>query len=687
VPTDTIQAAYEIATAPGGITEYNIAGPSDTTIPAGTQLNSPGGVACSSVGCEWALQLCDYFVSATPPFPPSQGCSQGSSTTPSYPTDYAIGVQWSAVDNNGLTYGKEMGAIAVDPNGNIWTGNTGISPGTGYPLVEWSPQGFVMQAVGGTLTMPSSVPNGVFVTSTSGNPIFNGGGAFNFSFGSTPPTVTIAPGTSPFTPHGLSISNDTSENRLYAADYGAGVVGGAALTSNGQSFYPGLVLGIPTTTSVISGAAATSTATTPTPYISGSNPGPIAVGNLDYGGGLWVGSNPQTGSDLGGSLTYIFMGTGAEDTEQALYEGQYDGLIGYAWGIASTNTPGGTIYRNSNCTSSVCGSPSYGSTFSGSVGAPTNAYLTSLNIPGTNYTSGSTALIPSWGALDQLNNMWVGEGQAPAGDGRLAYLPTGFNAGPPSPPSTVYSVPPPPPTAYIASTNSPGGAANVCTGGLQAPMSIAVDGLGNVFVANGVVVGEMGDVVPGSGISEFTGSGTPLSPTNYPAPSSETSNCSGVGAGMPAFGFNQDNTFSGVGANLTIDSSGNLWPGSAYSQALVHMVGLAAPVATPTTAASYPGINQITAWSSSTSACSFGAGYYTITFTVPNNFIASRPISEGQYVLLFGFGSGSGSFLTNQQVEVLTATSTQFTACITGGTPGANGVAGSVQYSLLGNRP
>ncbi len=105
-----------------------------------------------------------------------------------------------------------------------------------------------------------------------------------------------------------SPSNVDYGNTLYAADYGAGVVGGAALTSGGQSFYPGLVLGIPTTASVISGATATSTATTPTPYISGSYPGPIAVGNVAYGGGLWVGSNPQTGSDLGGSLTYIYMG-------------------------------------------------------------------------------------------------------------------------------------------------------------------------------------------------------------------------------------------------------------------------------------------------------------------------------------------------------------------------------------------
>jgi hypothetical protein len=545
-----------------------------------------------------------------------------------------------------------------------------------------------MQAVGGPFTMPtSSVP--VFVTNTSGTP----GGSFSFSFSSAP-TVTLAPGSSPFTPYGLSIGDANSDNRLWAADYGAGVVGGAPLTSNGQSFYPGLVLSIPTTTSIISGATATSAAATPTPYISGSYPGPITVGNLDYNGGLWIGSNPQTGSDLGGSLTYIDLGDNV--TEGGQYEGQYvaggfnqiliDGLNGYAWGIASTNTPGGTIYRNSNPYTDGAAEP-------GSVGASTNANLTFLNISGTNYTSaGSTPLIPSWGALDQLNNIWVGEGQVGTGDGRLAYLPTGFNVVPPvPPPPTAYSVAPPSPTVYVASTNNPGGAANDCTGGLQAPISMAVDGLGNVFVANGVSLAASGDVVPGSGISEFTGSGTPLSPTNYPAPASETSSCANVGAGMPAFGFSQDNTFSSVGASLTIDSSGNVWPGAAWdSQAVVHMVGLAAPVATPTSVATYPDFTYPTAWSASTSTCgpsTPSTPYYTVTFTGQNSFKPPSAISGGQFVLPNSFGSGSGVNLNYQEVEVLTATSTQFTACMTGVAADASGGSGVIQYSRLGTRP
>ena len=65
----------------------------------------------------------------------------------------------------------------------------------------------------------------------------------------------------------------------------------------------------------------TATATTPTSYISGAYPGPIAVGNLDPAGGLWVGSNPQTGNDSGGSLTWINLGS--SEIEQALYEGRY----------------------------------------------------------------------------------------------------------------------------------------------------------------------------------------------------------------------------------------------------------------------------------------------------------------------------------------------------------------------------
>jgi hypothetical protein len=226
---------------------------------------------------------------------------------------------------------------------------------------------------------------------------------------------------------------------------------------------------------------------------------------------------------------------------------------------------------------------------------------------------------------------------------------------------------------------------------------MAVDGLGNVFVANGVRVGEMGDYVPGSGISEFTGTGTPLSPTNYPAPSSETSSCSGVGAGMPAFGFNQFETFSGVGTNLTIDSSGNLWPGAA---ALVHMVGLAAPVATPTYNAISLGSTLVSAFSISTSTCGPSTPtnpYYTITFTTPNNFKPPQSISAGQFVEL-DFPIDPGGFLNTQLVEVLTATSTQFTACINvpvtqtmaQGQEGNSYTAPSgdnVTYSHLGNRP
>ena len=157
---------------------------------------------------------------------------------------------------------------------------------------------------------------------------------------------------------------------------------------------------------------------------------------------------------------------------------------------------------------------------------------------------------------------------------------------------------------------------------------------------------------------------------------------------MPAFGFNQDNSGSADYGNLTIDSSGNLWPGAQWqTQSVVHMVGLAAPVVTPTSAAALVAVSPVTAWSSSTSTCG-PAGYYTITFTAPNNFKAPTAISGGQYVGLGSFGGGSGYFLSSSPpVEVLTATSTQFTACMTGGTPGASGGSGEVYSSRLGNRP
>ena len=219
---------------------------------------------------------------------------------------------------------------------------------------------------------------------------------------------------------------------------------------------------------------------------------------------------------------------------------------------------------------------------------------------------------------------------------------------------------------------------------------MAVDGLGNVFVANGVGVRLKWRLL-------YQAAAFPSSPGRErhcrqpitPLPPAKPAIAPVLEPACRHSVSTRTTPFSGVPLTSTSIPAAISGRSAWTSQAVVHMVGLAAPVAAPASAV-YPGINTITAWSSSTSNCGPGApGYYTITFTVPNNFKAPQSISEGQYVLLSGFGGTSGGFLIDQQVEVLTATSTQFTACIAGGTPGASSSSGigSVQYSLLGTRP
>ena len=174
--------------------------------------------------------------------------------------------------------------------------------------------------------------------------------------------------------------------------------------------------------------------------------------------------------------------------------------------------------------------------------------------------------------------------------------------------------------------------------------------MGNIFFSNAVNSG-------GSGISEFSPSGTALSPTN-------------VSTGMPAFGFNDDT--SNTPAAATIDLSGNLWIG-ANANYVVHMVGLAAPVITPISSAVKPATASITAWSIDSSGT-------VATFTVPNTYVV------GEKILLSGFGTST--FFNGQTVLVTTATGTTFTATVTGGTASTNGTeSGVASSSRLGTRP
>ena len=691
LPTDTIQAAYDIATAPGGITEYARAGTS-ATIPAGTALNSPAG-SCTTVGCTWALAMCDDFVTSTPPFP-APVCTTGSATTQTYPTDFSLGIRWVAYDSNSLTYGIDQGNAAVDSNGNVWTGNTSSTVGTGAPLLEWDPQGHVLQTVSGTFNMPSETVN-VYET-TTGNVLSTTATPFT-SLSTT--TATIANDTNPFTVYGLAI--DTNNNAWATASL-AGTVG-TAITG----FIPGMVLKTPSATvtatsysssptsaitadSVTAGVgtftcvnsfavgqsvvlagmktntsfngetvtvlsasgtqftaavtgtftasdtsgyaavaptAATSTAATPAPYVTGSNPQSIAI---DSSNNVWL--NSQATSASGRNLMLMTASSSYLNLYENYYEGTngpeqivIDGLNNYAWGFLNASGAGRFIYRSSLTTASA---GPLGSLLISS--ATTNGYDTSPVI-----------INPRWGAIDNANNVWIGEGTS--NSGQLAYFTiplTGFGTLPASDVSP-----------YIASPITTTYVANTAAGGMDSPQAISIDGAGNVFVGNA-------EAQTAGGVSEFAPSGTALSPTN-------------TSTGMPAFGFN------GLGVEkpqaMAIDRSGNVWMGAGASAYNIHMVGTAAPVMTPMSSATTPATAAISAWA-------IGSPATVATFTVANSF------TVGEKVLLSGFGTST--FFNGQTVLVTAATSTTFTATVTGGTANTGATeSGVVAYSKLATRP
>jgi hypothetical protein len=562
LPTDTIQAAYDIATAPAGITEYPEAAIGGGNVAAGATV-APGslynsGTCTSGVQeCEWALAMCDSFVTGTPPFVPLTACTQGAPTaspvTPSYPTDFAIGVRWSAMDNAtaSLTYGVKHGSVAVDSNGNVWTVYTGTATSGaayGYPIVEWSPTGQVLQVlgtngivsganVGATYTMPATTN---VVTNSASNVEASSSAPMTYA---TVPTVTVATsGTYPGYQSSAvySVAVDTSNN-AWVTDSNAGTVGTSTLTG----FSPGVVFKIAPATgwSYTSGATSTtSTAGQVTPYITGAASGAIAI---DGSNNLWLATQATSGSTVSGNLTLM----PPANNYNTIYEGQYvsaskiinqiaiDGT-GIANAFVNTQTTVGPVYRNSVST------------------AETPANITSLNLLDTTYST-SPKLIPEFGAIDASNNIWMGEYKN--GTGQIAYF-SGVTTGNVTAP-TVTNV-----NAGSASTTY---ANNNNFAGLQSPAALSVDGLGNVFILNGVSA-------TASGVTELTGTGTQLTPTN-------------AGAGMPAFGLNI--YAIDAGRSGAIDESGNLWTGAASNSYEVHMVGLAAPVTTPL--ATQVGTNKI----------------------------------------------------------------------------------------------
>jgi hypothetical protein len=92
-PTDTLQAAYYLASNAGGL-----------SMPAhGAAQGEP-------------YYLCSTYASAASPFQPYSSC-----TAASYPTDWAIGVSWNTSNGTAVVGTATPYSLAIDGLGNIWT--------------------------------------------------------------------------------------------------------------------------------------------------------------------------------------------------------------------------------------------------------------------------------------------------------------------------------------------------------------------------------------------------------------------------------------------------------------------------------------------------------------------------------------------------------------------------------------
>jgi len=102
-------------------------------------------------------------------------------------------------------------------------------------------------------------------------------------------------------------------------------------------------------------------------------------------------------------------------------------------------------------------------------------------------------------------------------------------------------------------TNNGGTQANYTGGGLNAPVSLAVDGAGYVWIANS----------GNNTVSEFTDARTAVSPS------------SGIGASYVT------GEAMSAPSSIAIDKTGGVWVANKSGNTVTHIFGAAAPVLTP----------------------------------------------------------------------------------------------------------
>jgi hypothetical protein len=470
----------------------------------------------------------------------AQGTGAPYSGVATQPTDWTIGIQYQ--DGTGALFLKPQN-LAVDGYGNVWvlSNNGGLGS-----LIQLSPSGKPISNIASLsenspYTSPVADPPAVTSPKTTTTTFGSGNYVFATTFGAASSNPSINP---------RNLAIDPSNNVWFTTS------SGATSTTGGPSG----------TTSVTDSSAIFEVATTgglPTGSSYGFSTGKSGYGlAIDGAGDVFVGNQSSsayfelfefpynatpgnafltpiaypiataTAGTAGttGSNTYIEPEYMAFDTAGNLWMDSGSGTgntftvelsnIGSTGGIVGT---GGTACTSPLTTDSVCDVPT----------------STTENTFTTYSLTGSPTDV--WGLAAGASDMYI-----PAGGG------SGLNVVPDSAPSS---------NTFVGTSAT-----------FTLPHYLAVDGAGNVWVAdnNGTPGGT--NATAGGSISESSSTGTILSPS--------TSSTTTVNPGFVHAGLN-------FGAGTAIDPSGNVWVANnaAYASgtpsSVFELVGAAAPTVTP----------------------------------------------------------------------------------------------------------
>jgi rhamnogalacturonan endolyase len=293
-PTDTIQAAYYLASNAGGL-----------NLPAhGASQGEP-------------YYLCSTYITATPPFQPYGACTSSSTT---YPTDWAIGVGWSTSNGSSVVGTVNTYSLAIDGNGNIWTADSCVAS-CGAPaanITEFNQAGQVQFA---------PVSN----TTINAGPTKTDFGGVNTSY--TSPNFTS------------TLTGPTAFSIL------AGRAFSLAIDTNNNAWFTGFYSAQPTTTGGIAGVITeVAPGGTSSGYlIPGATPGALAI---DGNNNLYFGDAPASGRFYTSEVeftggTYATYDEGI-DRQTTVIDDVWADNLGFVWGVASSGkctTPNATIFR------------------------------------------------------------------------------------------------------------------------------------------------------------------------------------------------------------------------------------------------------------------------------------------------------------------------------------------------------